>query len=242
MIEPRDAASRPEGSEQDSTSEEGFLQRWSRRKHQAKRAEQDPDGPAAEPVPDESQLEQPAAARSAALEAEAEAEAVEAEPPGDEDMPPLESIDRGGGVGDFFSPKVSAGLRKAALRRLFSQPEFNTPELLEEYAQDYSKPALLGNIVTADMRFRAEQARLLAERKLKAALEAETSPKAGAAVARHDEGEPGEALARSALESASDTDRDLAESPSRLADNASDLEASSDPASEESKPQPKPIA
>ena len=98
------------------------------------------------------------------------AASAEPEPPGDEDMPPLESIDQGGSVAAFFSPKVSEGLRRSALRRLWRQPEFSAEDLLDDYARDYTGREPLGDIVTAEMRYRAEQLRQRMERKLKEGL------------------------------------------------------------------------
>lgn len=145
------------------SEDEGFLQRWSRRKQDALREESE-----AEPVdPVENEESEVAADLSlhdeddaVTIEASeaADAEVDEPEPPGDEDMPPLESLDQGGSIKPFMSPRVSDGLRRAALRRLFRQPKYNVVDMLDDYAEDYSKPVALGNIVTADMRYRAEQA------------------------------------------------------------------------------------
>lgn len=147
---------------------EGFLSRWSRRKHQSAQKPSDHGGAeSAEADAAGSQQDDQKADQAHAAGAELESETTEPAPPGDEDMPPLDSIDQGGGVRDFFSPNVSKKLRGAALKRLFSQPEFSAPDLLEEYAGDYSKPEPLGDVVTAEMRYRAEQALKFAERKLK---------------------------------------------------------------------------
>ena len=151
---------------------ESFLQRWSRRKHRAARDEQQADTGESGPGADGPAADSAAAPAEIRSESEVPAkETPEPEPPGDDDMPPLDSIDQGGSVRDFFSPNVSKKLRGAALKRLFSQPEFSAPDLLEEYAGDYSKPTPLGDTVTAEMRYRAEQALKFAERKLKAAAE-----------------------------------------------------------------------
>ncbi len=163
-------------SEQDpphpSEDGESFLQRWSRRKHRAARSEQQAETAQSGRTPDETAADMALAPAEIGSDSEASAtESPEPEPPGDEDMPPLDSIDQGGSVRDFFSPNVSRKLRGAALKRLFSQPEFSAPDLLEEYAGDYSKPTPLGDTVTAEMRYRAEQALKFAERKLKAAAE-----------------------------------------------------------------------
>lgn len=154
-----------------SDDDEGFLQRWSRRKHQAARgkleaedlAPGDGDGDDSVDTTTVDVVADPAVQPDAAA-------TVEPEPPGDDDMPPLESIDEGGSVKDFFSPNVSEGLRRSALRRLWRQPEFLAEDLLDDYARDYSKREPLGNIVTAEMRYRAEQLRQRMERKLKEGL------------------------------------------------------------------------
>ncbi|HMA98296.1 MAG TPA: DUF3306 domain-containing protein [Wenzhouxiangella sp.] len=160
------------------TEDEGFLQRWSRRKqasvHEDEAADADADesesessGSQHETVKDDTA--QPADA-DLGLQDESEVAAQEPEPPGDEDMPPLESIDQGGSVTPFMSPRVSEGLRRAALRRLFSQPKYNVVDMLDDYAEDYSKPVALGDIVTSDMRYRAEQAAKRMKEKLKESL------------------------------------------------------------------------
>lgn len=156
------------------TEDEGFLQRWSRRKHSVLRDEQTPESEESEApgVDDQGHTPSeavPAQQASDDLKSSTRSEA-ESEPPGDEDMPPLESIDEGGSITAFFSPRVSEGLRRAALRRLFRQPKYNVVDMLDDYAEDYSKPAALGSIVTADMRYRAEQAAKRMERKLKEAM------------------------------------------------------------------------
>ena len=168
--------SRDSEDERQNDDGEGFLSRWSRRKHQSAQHPSDQFGvasagaEAADSLQDDQNADQTHAAGE-----ELESETNEPAPPGDEDMPPLESIDQGGSVGDFFSPNVSKKLRGAALKRLFSQPEFSAPDLLEEYAGDYSKPEPLGDVVTAEMRYRAEQALKFAERKIKEAEAREDS-------------------------------------------------------------------
>ncbi|NDY95643.1 DUF3306 domain-containing protein [Wenzhouxiangella limi] len=156
------------------TEDEGFLQRWSRRKQSALRDDEVSEDESQTPGADEEAgLIEPSAeeASSAELEAGSASEAeLEPEPPGDEDMPPLESIDESGSVAAFLSPRVSEGLRRAALRRLFRQPKYNVVDMLDDYAEDYSKPVALGSVVTADMRYRAEQAAKRMERKLKESL------------------------------------------------------------------------
>lgn len=160
----RDRADRP------VDEDEGFLQRWTRRKDAARRGVE-PEAAAADQADQSAPESDLANADRAAVSATAADQEAEPEPPGDEDMPPLDSIDQGGSVAAFFSPKVSAGLRRAALRRLFSQPEFGAVDMLDDYAKDYTNRAPLGDIVTADMRYRAEQAAKRLARKLSESLQ-----------------------------------------------------------------------
>lgn len=71
-------------------------------------------------------------------------------------MPPLDSLTADSDVSGFLSPRVSEALRKAALQRLFQQPEFNVMDGLDDYCEDYRNFKPLGEVVTADMRHRLE--------------------------------------------------------------------------------------
>lgn len=80
-------------------------------------------------------------------------------PPGDEDMPPLETLDENSDFSGFMSPRVSAALRKQALRKLFRSPKFNVISELDDYIDDYRSYPALGDVLTSDMKHAA--ARLL---------------------------------------------------------------------------------
>ena len=137
---------------EDRDEAEPFVRRWMRRKSDAaaksdeddrleqeerERAEAPPDGSDRhEDVPSES----------------AEDDVAK----GDEDMPPLETIDDGGSVAEFFSPRVSQELRRAALRRLFSQSRLPVVDDLDDYAGDYTKFTRMGGLVTNEMKHRLE--------------------------------------------------------------------------------------
>lgn len=115
-----------------------FLQRWSERKLRARQADTAPPEP---PAP-----EPPVQALT------------------DVDMPPLESLDEHSDYSGFFSPKVSAELRRRALRKLFHSPAFNVMDKLDIYAEDYTHFEALGDVVTQEMRYRMEtEARRLAQ-------------------------------------------------------------------------------
>ena len=140
-----------------SVTEDGdgdaFLSRWARRKRVA-RGGGDPDGA----VVDISGAE---AARDPADPpvAETAPAAGDSQPdePGDEDMPPLESIDGDTDMSGFFSPQVSQAVKKAALRKFFHSPAFNIVDGLDDYDDDFRNFEALGDIITSDMRGQMER-------------------------------------------------------------------------------------
>lgn len=153
---------------QDETPRDGesFLQRFNRRKIEA-RDRVDRSAPVvAEPTGDADMSGQPPDDESAA---EQTSELTDA------DMPPLESLDESSDYSGFLSGKVSEGLRRAALRKLFHSSQFNVISELDEYAEDFTTFEALGDIVTADMRHQIEvEARKKAEA-LKQAMMDETT-------------------------------------------------------------------
>lgn len=94
---------------------EPFISRWSRLKEEAK------EQPAEKsPVPAAEQRGDP-----------------ESAPP---ELPPLEKLTLDSDYRDFFHPKVPEDMRRAALKKLFSNPHFNIMDGLDVYIEDYSKP------------------------------------------------------------------------------------------------------
>ena len=71
-------------------------------------------------------------------------------------MPPLDSLDEDSDYSGFLSSGVSEELRRRALRKLFSSAVFNIPDGLDDYDDDFTTFAALGDIVTADMRHQQE--------------------------------------------------------------------------------------
>lgn len=104
---------------------ERFLSRWSRLKQKAQEDEQTPKERVA-PVPDR-----------------------DAPPP---ELPALEKLNFDSDYGGFFHPKVDDDLRRAALKRLFSEPHFNVMDGLDVYIDDYSKPSPLPAEMLATLR------------------------------------------------------------------------------------------
>ena len=108
-----------------------FLRRWSRRKHEAVRpapGPADPALPAAAPV---------VATPVAAPVATPGATPAPAEPP---PLPPVESLTLASDFRPFLSAKVDETVKRAALRKLFSDPHFNVMDGLDTYIDDYSIP------------------------------------------------------------------------------------------------------
>ena len=107
-----------------SDDQQDFLRRWSRRKTEAReaRAEAAPDAPG---LPAPAGPGMPVEARAA--------------PPARE-LPPLDTL-RGAAseYRDFLQSGVDENLRRAALKRLFQDPRFNTMDGLDVYIDDYTK-------------------------------------------------------------------------------------------------------
>jgi hypothetical protein len=102
--------------------QEPFLDRWSRRKAEGRQ-------------------ETPPAAR--------EQDAAARTPP--PELPPVEKLTFDSDYRAFFHPKVSEDTRRAALKKLFSDPSFNIMDRLDVYIDDYSKtepipPAMLAGL------------------------------------------------------------------------------------------------
>ncbi|MFU8821891.1 MAG: DUF3306 domain-containing protein [Gammaproteobacteria bacterium] len=148
--------------------DEPFLKRWSRLKADSALRPEAAAVPA--PLP-----EGGAAPAPAETQAESEPETL---PPGDEDMPPIETLGEDSDFSGFMSPRVSADLRKQALRKLFRSPKFNVISELDDYIDDYRNFPALGDIVTSDMKHAA--ARFI-EKQLREAEAAEAAEAAGAA-------------------------------------------------------------
>ena len=96
--------------EQEGGEQEPFLSRWARKKKEAR--EQPP-----EPAPDK-------VAKTESLAPE---------------LPPIDQLTPESDFRAFFHPKVDENVRRAALKKLFSDPHFNVMDGLDTYIDDYSK-------------------------------------------------------------------------------------------------------
>jgi hypothetical protein len=127
-----------------SHERETFLSRWSRRKHDAGRDAQvataQPDAAGAVPVvPD-------AAAVPGDPRDNDKSQQV---PPA---LPPIDTLTPQSDFRDFLHPQVDEGVKRAALKKLFSDPHFNVMDGLDVYIDDYSKPDPLPLDMLAQMK------------------------------------------------------------------------------------------
>jgi hypothetical protein len=70
------------------------------------------------------------------------------------ELPPLDALDFNSNLKDFFHPEVDEKLRRAALKKLLSDPRFNVMDGLDVYIDDYGKadpipPEMLQQLVQA---------------------------------------------------------------------------------------------
>lgn len=129
-----------------------FLARWSRLKERAREEARSPPPAAQVPEPAEPAQELPTAPAAAAT------------PVAEVKLPNLDLLDGDSDYSAFLSPGVDLLLRRRALRKLFHSPKFNVLDGLDDYMGDFRNFEPLGDLVTADMRHRIEQAaRRLAE-------------------------------------------------------------------------------
>ncbi len=165
----------------DEDENESFASRWSRKK----RAESVPSAvdqvePEAASIPLNTVLPAESTGRmTTAVEADRlKAEQEESDTPNvvltDADMPDVETLGEGSDYKGFMSPGVSDKLRKIALRKLFAGAGFNIRDGLDDYDEDFTNFEPLGDIVTCDMKHRAE---VEEEKRLKALAEAEAAEK-----------------------------------------------------------------
>jgi Protein of unknown function (DUF3306) len=125
-------ADRDRRSDERPDPDEGFLQRWSRRKVEARSAA---DAATADPSG-------AAEGRPAALEQTPETAPGEPAPVAPEDLPAIESLDASSDFSVFMRPGVPEHLRTQALRKLWrTDPIFSKIDGLLEYGEDYSIPS-----------------------------------------------------------------------------------------------------
>ena len=104
---------------------DGFLARWSRRKHDAVA------GRAPEELPPARAVE-PAATAPVPQDVQ---------PPAPPPLPPVESLTIESDFTPFMAKEVDPELKRSALKALFRDERFNVMDGLDVYIDDYSKPA-----------------------------------------------------------------------------------------------------
>ena len=106
-------------------SDEDFISRWSRRKRAIRSGAPVEEGPpVAKPAP-----------AQAGTDSIVEGEVAPPEP-----LPPVESLTPESDFTPFMDSKVDPGVRREALKKLFSDPRFNVMDRLDTYIDDYSIP------------------------------------------------------------------------------------------------------
>ena len=122
----------------------GFLSRWARRKEQVRAGV----AVAPESVPEVPVVVAPAAPLSVSAEVPA-AEALNAEALNAEDQPAAEPLPtmadvalltRESDYSRFVSPGIDESVKRAAMKKLFTDPHFNVMDGLDTYIDDYGKP------------------------------------------------------------------------------------------------------
>jgi hypothetical protein len=111
------------------TSEPFSLKRWSQRKRAAARTDTAQSSPSVAPA-----AEDPAAGAIATADA-APAAMPEAAP-----LPPVDSLTFDSDFSAFMQPKIDEETKRAALRKLFTDPSFNVMDGLDIYVGDYTQP------------------------------------------------------------------------------------------------------
>lgn len=97
-------------------------------------------------------------------------------------LPPLDKLTPESDFTGFMHPKVEDALRRAALKKLFSDPHFNVPDPFEAYSGDWT----VGEPISEEMLATLNQARTLLfdkEEKKEQATDESKAADDGAAVA-----------------------------------------------------------
>jgi hypothetical protein len=124
----------------------GFsLKRWSRRKLEATRLAREASAPPIVGTAADPAAAQPPTEVAATLPSTSPA--VSAEP----ELPPVASLSFESDFSVFLQPKVEEGLKREALKKLFSDPRFNVMDGLDTYIDDYSRPDPISDELIREM-------------------------------------------------------------------------------------------
>jgi hypothetical protein len=121
---------------------EGALSRWSRLKLESTRAAGEPEELSEQAVEN---LENGSGDG-------AEVESQQHENEASVELPPVDELCADSDFQGFMDPRVDDGLRRAALKKLFSDPHFNVSDGLDVYAEDYTKLESMTPAMVAGLR------------------------------------------------------------------------------------------
>jgi uncharacterized protein DUF3306 len=111
-----------------TADDERFLSRWSRLKKEVRQTEGQTESRPSEPK------------GAAASPAKETLPAAGAQPAAPVELPPIDSLKGlASEYTEFLKPGVDESLRRSALKKLFSDPYFETFERFEAYCEDYTK-------------------------------------------------------------------------------------------------------
>ena len=131
---------------------DGFLDRWSKRKQQAREAEAERPAPPAVATPLPRPEERPVAlaGTTSSVEAGAPADAGADAPPA-LTLADTESLTLASDFKPFLAQNVAPEVKNAAFKKLFADPHFNVMDRLDIYIDDYSIPSPLPESVLRQM-------------------------------------------------------------------------------------------
>ena len=139
--------------------QEDFLARWSRRKTLSRKGEELPEPE--EAADDAESRDAPAAQERPPVAADAAPghpdDISDADDDTEVELPPLESLGEDSDYSAFLRDGVPADMKQKALRKLFHSPKFNIRDGLDDYDLDFSNPEPLGDVITAEMRYRMKR-------------------------------------------------------------------------------------
>ena len=139
--------------------QEDFLARWSRRKTLSRKGEELPEPE--EAADDTESRDAPAAQEPSPVAADAAPghpdDISDADDDTEVELPPLESLGEDSDYSAFLRDGVPADMKQKALRKLFHSPKFNIRDGLDDYDLDFSNPEPLGDVITAEMRYRMKR-------------------------------------------------------------------------------------
>lgn len=138
---------------------EDFLTRWSRRKALSRKGEDLPEPPADADADTEEHAAADTAVHPVADDAVPERGEGEDGAAADDapELPPLESLGEDSDYSAFLGKGVPPDLKREALQKLFHSPKFNVRDGLDDYDWDFTNPEPLGDIITAEMRYRVRR-------------------------------------------------------------------------------------